>query len=72
MSLCGADCPLDARARRVRSALFRPKAESGEARLHEQKDVMAFVGKSFDDVIAKVSKLTPAQLSKTYASEDRC
>ena len=35
-----------------------------------KKDVMAFVGKSFDDVIAKVSKLTPAQLSKTYASEE--
>lgn len=30
-----------------------------------KKDVIAFVGKSFDDVIAKVSKLTPAQLSKT-------
>lgn len=35
-----------------------------------KKDVMAFVGKSFDDVISKVSKLTPAQLSKTYASEE--
>lgn len=35
-----------------------------------KKDVMAFVGKSFDDVIAKVSKLTPAQISKTYASEE--
>lgn len=34
------------------------------------KDVMAFVRKSFDDAIAKVSKLTPAQLSKTYASEE--
>jgi uncharacterized damage-inducible protein DinB len=35
-----------------------------------KKDVTAFVGKSFDDVIAKVSKLTPTQLSKTYASEE--
>ncbi|MBY0373187.1 MAG: DinB family protein [Bryobacteraceae bacterium] len=35
-----------------------------------KKDVMAFVQKSFDDVMAKVSKLTPAQLSKTYASEE--
>lgn len=35
-----------------------------------KRDVMAFVGKSFDDVIAKVSKLMPAQLSKTYASEE--
>ena len=35
-----------------------------------KRDVMAFVRKSFDDVIAKVSKLTPAQLSKTYASDE--
>lgn len=35
-----------------------------------KKDVTAFVRKSFDDTIAKVSKLTPAQLSKTYASEE--
>jgi uncharacterized damage-inducible protein DinB len=35
-----------------------------------KKDVIAFVQKSFDDVIAKVSKLTPAQLSKTYASAE--
>jgi len=35
-----------------------------------KKDVMAFARKSFDDTIAKVSKLTPAQLSKTYASEE--
>jgi len=33
-----------------------------------KKDVMAFVQRSFDDVIDKVSKLTPAQLSKTHAS----
>jgi uncharacterized damage-inducible protein DinB len=35
-----------------------------------KKDVIAFVRKSFDDVIGKVSNLTPAQLSKTYASEE--
>lgn len=29
-------------------------------------DVIAFVRKSFDDAIAKVSKLTPAQIGKTY------
>jgi uncharacterized damage-inducible protein DinB len=29
-------------------------------------DVIAFVRKSFDDAIARVSKLTPAQLAKTY------
>ena len=31
-----------------------------------KKDVIAFVGKSFDSSIDKISKLTPAQLSKTY------
>jgi len=35
-----------------------------------KKDVMAFVQRSFDDVIDKVSKLTPAQLSKTHASKE--
>jgi uncharacterized damage-inducible protein DinB len=35
-----------------------------------KKDVIAFVRKSFDDAIAKISKLTPGQLSKTYASEE--
>jgi uncharacterized damage-inducible protein DinB len=35
-----------------------------------KRDVIAFVQKSFDGVIAKVSKLTPAQLSKTYAGEE--
>jgi uncharacterized damage-inducible protein DinB len=33
-----------------------------------KKDVMAFVRKSFDTSIEKVSKITPAQLSKTYNS----
>lgn len=35
-----------------------------------KKDVMAFMRKSFDDVITKVSKLTSAQPSKTYTSEE--
>ena len=35
-----------------------------------KKDVIAFVGTSFDAAIAQVSKLTPDQLSKTYKSED--
>lgn len=33
-----------------------------------KKDVIVFVRQSFDATIAKVSKLTPEQLSKTYAS----
>lgn len=32
-----------------------------------KKDVMAFVRQSFDQSIATVSKLTPAQISKTYS-----
>jgi uncharacterized damage-inducible protein DinB len=32
-----------------------------------KKDVIAFVRQTFDNTIAKVSKLTPAQLSKTYS-----
>jgi uncharacterized damage-inducible protein DinB len=35
-----------------------------------KKDVLAYVGKSFDGAIAQVSKLTPEQLSKTYKSEE--
>lgn len=35
-----------------------------------KKDVIAFIGTSFDAAIAQVSKLTPDQLSKTYHSED--
>ena len=31
-----------------------------------KKDVIAFVRQSFDVTIDKVSKLTPAQLAKTY------
>jgi uncharacterized damage-inducible protein DinB len=35
-----------------------------------KKDVIAFMGTSFDAAIAQVSKLTPEQLSKTYKSEE--
>lgn len=35
-----------------------------------KKDVVAFIGASFDDAIARVSKLTPEQISKTYKSEE--
>jgi uncharacterized damage-inducible protein DinB len=31
-----------------------------------KKDVMAYVRQSFDQTIATVSKLTPAQVSRTY------
>ena len=35
-----------------------------------KQDVIAFVRQSFDGVIARVSKLTPAQLSKTYTTDE--
>ena len=41
----------------------KPKSESKE-------DVLAFIRQSYDDAIAKVQKLTPEQLAKTYQSEE--
>ena len=35
-----------------------------------KKDVLAFIGTSYDSAIEQVSKLTPEQLSKTYQTED--
>jgi uncharacterized damage-inducible protein DinB len=35
-----------------------------------KKDVVAFAGKCFDDAIAKVSKISPDQLSKTYKNPE--
>jgi uncharacterized damage-inducible protein DinB len=35
-----------------------------------KKDVIAFIGKSYDGAIEQVSKLTPEQISKTYQSEE--
>ena len=35
-----------------------------------KKDVITFVGKSFDGAIDRVSKLTAAQISKTYTGEE--
>jgi uncharacterized damage-inducible protein DinB len=36
----------------------------------KKKDVLAFMGKSFDDAIEQVSKLTNDQIMKTYKSEE--
>jgi len=41
----------------------KPKSMSKE-------DVVAFVKTSFDNVIEKISKLTPEQISKTYKTEE--
>lgn len=35
-----------------------------------KKDVIAFMTKSFDSAIEKVSKLTPEQIAKTYTSDE--
>ena len=39
---------------------------SGKPASMSKKDVIAFVRKSFDDAITRVSKLTTAQITKTY------
>jgi uncharacterized damage-inducible protein DinB len=44
------------------------KPNPGKPASMTKKDVIAFVRQSFDATIAKVSKLTPAQLAKTYNS----
>ena len=44
------------------------KLNPGQAASMGKKDVMAYVRQSFDSSIDLVSKLTPAQISKTYNS----
>ena len=51
------------------AAFSGEKPNPGNPKSESKEDVMAFVRQSFDDAIAKVSKLTPEQLSKTYTSE---
>jgi uncharacterized damage-inducible protein DinB len=46
------------------------KANPAQPASMSKKDVIAFVRQSFDDVIARVSQLTPVQFSKTYATEE--
>src|ERR1700681_4222252 len=48
------------------SPFFGEKPNPAKPASMSKKDVIAFVRKSFDSSIEKVSKLTPAQLSKTY------
>lgn len=52
------------------SPFFGEKPNPAKPASMSKKDVIAFVRKSFDSSIEKVSKLTPAQLSKTYNSEE--
>lgn len=46
------------------------KPNPGKPKSESKDDVIAFVRQSFDDAIAKVSKLTPEQIEKTYKSEE--
>jgi uncharacterized damage-inducible protein DinB len=48
------------------SPLTGEKANPGKPASMSKEDVMAFVRKSFDEAIATVSALTPAQIAKTY------
>ena len=44
------------------------RLDSGKPASMNKKDVMAYVKQTFDNTIDKVSKLTPAQIAKTYSS----
>lgn len=46
------------------------KYSPGKPPSMNKKDVLAYVRQAFDSSIDKVSKLTPAQLSKTYMSDE--
>jgi uncharacterized damage-inducible protein DinB len=47
--------------------IFGDATPPGKPSSLKKADVIAFVRQTFDSSIEKVSKLTPAQLSKTYA-----
>ena len=46
------------------------KSDPAKPASMKKQDVLAFIRQSFDKSIDQVSKLTPAQLSKTYKSEE--
>ena len=46
------------------------KPNAGKPASMNKREVLAFMGKSFDRAIERVSKLTPEQISKTYKSEE--
>lgn len=52
------------------SPIFGEKPNPGKPASMNKADVIAFVKKSFDATIEKVSKLTPEQISKSYKSEE--
>ncbi len=52
------------------SPIFGEKPNPEKPASMSKKDVIAFVRRSFDRVIEKVSKLTPAQVSKTFNTDE--
>jgi uncharacterized damage-inducible protein DinB len=50
--------------------LSEEKLDLGKPASMNKPDVLAFVRKSFDAAIARVTKLTPAQISKSYKGEE--
>jgi uncharacterized damage-inducible protein DinB len=53
----------------ILAPLSTDKPNPGKPASMNKKDVLAYVRQAFDSSIDKVSKLTPAQLAKTYNSE---
>ena len=54
----------------VLAAFSNEKPNPGKPASMNKKDVLAYVRQSFDNSIDKVSKLTPALISKTYNSDE--
>jgi uncharacterized damage-inducible protein DinB len=50
------------------SPIYGEKGNPAKPASMKKADIIAFMGKSFDHAIERVSKLTPEQLSKTYTS----
>jgi uncharacterized damage-inducible protein DinB len=54
----------------ILSPIFGEKPNPGKSATMSKGDIMAFVRKSFDASIDKVSNLTPDQLSKSYKTDE--
>jgi uncharacterized damage-inducible protein DinB len=52
------------------SPIFGEKPNPAKPASMKKADVIAFMGKSFDHAIERVSKLTPEQISKSYTSDE--
>jgi uncharacterized damage-inducible protein DinB len=54
----------------ILSPIFGEKPNPGKPATMSKSDVMAFVRKSFDASIERISKLTPDQISKSYKTDE--